>query len=129
MPKLTSRADALRAGQLVLAVDADDGAEVGRILHEAATEPAGVLSLCLEMAAITSSAARAAAGDDWQQSLSLAMLDTEADDAVAAVDTAPAANPGRVSVADPQVDREGAPGGPTAQAAQDEPDADDEGGA
>ena len=80
--KITTRADALRAGRFVLAVDADDGSEVSAILHEAAAQPAGVLRLLLEMAAVTTSAARAATGDDWRQILSLAMLDTEADAAL-----------------------------------------------
>lgn len=113
MTKITTRADALRAGGFVLAVDADDGSEVTKILHEAAAEPAGVLRLLLEMAAVTSSAARAAAGDDWQRVLSLAMLDTEADAAVEG-DPPPAARTGRESAAGPQVDPEGTPPEPPA---------------
>jgi hypothetical protein len=82
MTKLTTRADALRAGRLIMAVGMDDWPQISAVFREAAAEPSGVMNLCLELASTAIGAATAACGDDWPAVLSHSMLDVELDAAL-----------------------------------------------
>jgi len=77
--KTTNRSDALRAGRFILAVAADDEAQITEVLKEAAQQDRGVFNLCLELAATTIGIAEANV-PDWRIILNDSLLGIDLDD-------------------------------------------------
>ena len=75
--KITTPADAHRAGRFVLATADNDGAQVAAIVAEMAADPPSFLRFALELAAISIGLAEQHVGQDWRGVLGSALLDLE----------------------------------------------------
>lgn len=68
------------AGRLVLAIADDDGTQVIALMHEAATQPGGILALVVELSTIATGFAHMVSGDEWRSVMVDTLNSIEVDD-------------------------------------------------